>query len=134
WGPTESSEVARYDTVPDESDDSEQMHSSLLSFDESDHPASVEMNRSLLELSEFDPLASSTPSQSNSLKPPSRPNSVSSGDSVASTTDANFHAAYPFTAGGPNQISLKFGERVLVLNKADTSGNPDWWLVANSSG
>ncbi|KAH9392866.1 hypothetical protein TYRP_005956 [Tyrophagus putrescentiae] len=52
----------------------------------------------------------------------------------STTSDAVYHAAYPFKAGDQNQLSLEFGQRVLVKAKCDLQGNGEWWLVRSALG
>ena len=144
----------RYDSVPEEEADP---HSSLLSFDEIEHPAaSFETQNSLLQ---FDPLLSPSSSQNtNANSSSSVPEKHSSSNHSAgqpssksvvgapplipqpstqppsTTSDAVYHAAYPFKAGDQNQLSLEFGQRVLVKAKCDLQGNGEWWLVRSALG
>lgn len=41
----------------------------------------------------------------------------------------HFRALYSFTARNENETSLVEGEIVVVLQKHDQEGNPEWWLV-----
>jgi len=45
-----------------------------------------------------------------------------------------YFAAYPFNASDKNQLSLEFGQRVLVKHKCDLTGNTDWWFVEDMRG
>lgn len=131
----------RYDTVPEETDP----HSSLLSFDEVEHPAAnFETANSLLQ---FDPLAPGFQKANSSTTTTKLPESSSNSQSGHSGTSGSsslipqptllenvYHAAYPFKAGDQNQLSLEFGQRVLVKQKCDLKGNGEWWLVKNSLG
>lgn len=143
----------RYDSVPEE-EAPDHPHSSLLSFDEIEHPAaSFETQNSLLQ---FDPLLAPSSSQNhaNSSVPEKQSNSNHSSNQPSSksvvsapplipqpstqppstTADAVYHAAYPFKAGDQNQLSLEFGQRVLVKAKCDLQGNGEWWLVKSALG
>lgn len=127
------SEQHRYDTVPEE-----ETHTSLLSFDEIDHPANIETKNSLLE---FDPLAAGPSSANRPSSSTSSKELGNSGLSSSSSTNPNpevfenvYHAAYPFKAADPNQLSMEFGQRVFVKQKCDLQGNAEWWLVINSLG
>jgi len=58
-------------------------------------------------------------------------------DIVGSNHDSNsdvaeeYVAAFDFDAYDANQISLKCGERVIVLRKSDPVGNKEWFFVKN---
>ena len=52
---------------------------------------------------------------------------------ISSQTEVYF-AAYPFTAGDGNQLSLEFGQTVFVQHKCDLTGNSEWWFVADREG
>ena len=130
-------EQNRYDTVPEEDfTGTLDPNPSLLSFDDIDHPANFETTNSLLE---FDPLASDPtpnrlPSPVLKEQPHSASRPTSSFANAPTITDNVYHAAYHFNAADKNQLSLEFGQRVLVKQKCDLQGNAEWWLVINSFG
>jgi hypothetical protein len=33
-----------------------------------------------------------------------------------------------------NQLSMTEGDKLIVVERADHAGNPDWWLVSNAKG
>nr|XP_027204112.1 rho guanine nucleotide exchange factor 38-like isoform X3 [Dermatophagoides pteronyssinus] len=115
-----------YSTVPiDETFGSD--HSSLLSLEE------IDSNKKN-ELAEFDPLTSVSTSSTTFQNISSIISNEKQNEFENKKPDDNYYtAAYPFKAAGPNQISLNFGQKVLVLCKHDTSGNSDWWLVSHSN-
>ena len=45
-----------------------------------------------------------------------------------------YRAAYPFVALLPNQLSLVYGEQLVVRQRTDQTGNTEWWCVENASG
>ena len=45
-----------------------------------------------------------------------------------------FYALYDFTPTGPNQLSLRKGQVVLVLHKCDLNQNSEWWFVEDRHG
>lgn len=45
-----------------------------------------------------------------------------------------YYGLYDFTPTGPNQLSLKKGQVVLVLHKCDLNQNSEWWFVEDRHG
>lgn len=97
--------VHRYDEVPLEPD---RYYSLPTQIDENE----ANSKKSIIEeLVEFDPLlAKKNDNEQNEY----------------------YTAAYPFKASSDHQLSMNFGQRVLVLCKHDASNNPEWWLVSHS--
>ena len=138
----------RYDTVTEEDFVSANSnHSSLLSFDDIDHPFTTNdaANDSLMDITaQFDPLAPQPDKNNESImkssqvkiKPNDLINRSTTLDSASikrnSISDNIYYAAYSFKAGDKNQLSLNFGEKVIVKQKCDLQGNKEWWFVINS--
>ena len=45
-----------------------------------------------------------------------------------------YQAAFPFTAQLSNQLNLVYGEKLVVRQRTDQTGNTEWWCVENSAG
>ncbi|XP_054160708.1 dynamin-binding protein-like [Oppia nitens] len=125
---------------------------SLMTFETSLDEKQQLKSQEILNLGEFDPYAPVGRAESSSI--PSIPCATIEHRYDVVSDDCNnkmntkssaplppqqqpndmYFAAYPFRANGDNQLSLEFGQSVILLKDRDLNGNNQWWFVADKEG